>query len=101
LVVPSRNPEPSPRNLGDFELSWKEDRAKGNSGLKYRIRDRYVDERRVSSQVRKPRQRRGSQAPIHAQEATQEYIVGFEYQMIDNEGHADARGLLSDRCLIR
>ncbi len=80
---------------GDFELTWEwKIEAKGNSGLKYRIQDRfYVDERRIkeykkfedlaNDAVRSRKTKRS--------EATQEYIVGFEYQMIDDAGHADAR----------
>ena len=79
----------------DFELTWEwKIEANGNSGLKYRIQDRFfVDERRVkefgkfenlaNDAARKRQYKRG--------DSTQEYIVGFEYQMIDNEGHADAR----------
>lgn len=80
--------------FGDFELTWEwKIQAKGNSGLKYRIQDRfYIDERRrefgkfellANDSIAK-------RATTRAQ-ATQEYIVGFEYQMIDNDGHADAR----------
>ncbi len=81
--------------FGDFELSWEwKIEAKGNSGLKYRIQDRfYVDERRIkefkrfedlaNDAIRSRKTKRS--------EATQEYIVGFEYQMIDDAGHADAR----------
>lgn len=80
---------------GDFELSWEwKIEPKGNSGLKYRIQDRFfVDERQrekfgkfenLANDAARKRQYKRS-------DATQEYIVGFEYQMIDNEGHADAR----------
>lgn len=80
---------------GDFELMWEwKIEAKGNSGLKYRIQDRFfVDERRfkefgkfenlANDAARKRQYKRA--------ESTQEYIVGFEYQMIDDDGHADAR----------
>ena len=80
---------------GDFELSWEwKIEAKGNSGLKYRIQDRfYVDERRMKEYKKfedlaneAVRARKTTRS-----EATQEYVVGFEYQMIDNDGHADAR----------
>ena len=81
--------------FGDFELIWEwKIEANGNSGLKYRIQDRFfVDERRVkeykkfedlaNEAVRTRKYKRS--------ESTQEYVVGFEYQMIDNAGHADAR----------
>ena len=80
---------------GDFELSWEwKIEANGNSGLKYRIQDRFfVDERRLkdfgkfedlaNDAARKRQYKRG--------DSTQEYIVGFEYQMIDNDGHPDAQ----------
>lgn len=81
--------------FGDFELTWEwKIEAKGNSGLKYRIQDRFfVDERRVkefgrfenlaNDAARKRQYKR--------EESTQEYIVGFEYQMIDDAGHKDAQ----------
>jgi len=83
------------QSFADFELSWEwKIEAKGNSGLKYRIQDRFfVDERRfkefgkfenlANDAIRSRKTTR--------ENATQEYIVGFEYQMIDNAGHADAR----------
>jgi hypothetical protein len=81
--------------FGDFELAWEwKIEAKGNSGLKYRVQDRFfVDERRVkefgkfenlANHGARTREFRRSQS-------TQEYIVAFEYQMIDDAGHADAK----------
>jgi hypothetical protein len=78
----------------DFELTWEwKIEANGNSGLKYRIQDRFfIDERRLkefgkfenlANDAARKRQYKRS-------DATQEYIVGFEYQMIDNTGHPDA-----------
>lgn len=80
--------------FGDFELTWEwKIEAKGNSGLKYRIQDRfYIDERR-SKDFKKFEDLANDAARTRKytrSEATQEYIVGFEYQMIDNAGHADA-----------
>ncbi|MBI2687052.1 MAG: DUF1080 domain-containing protein [Acidobacteria bacterium] len=85
----------SKETFGDFELTWEWKIApKGNSGLKYRVQDRFfVDEKRVkeygkfenlANEAIKTRKTR-------REEATQEYIVGFEFQMIDNDGHADAK----------
>jgi hypothetical protein len=84
----------SKETFGDFELTWEwKIEAKGNSGLKYRIQDRFfIDERRkefkrfedlANHSIRTRATKR--------EEGTQEYIVGFEYQMIDNAGHSDAR----------
>jgi len=86
----------SKESFGDFELSWEwKIEPKGNSGLKYRIQDRfYVNERRVKEFGNKFENLANDAArnrQTKREDATQEYIVGFEYQMIDNEGHADAR----------
>ncbi|MBK5290107.1 MAG: DUF1080 domain-containing protein [Acidobacteriia bacterium] len=81
--------------FGDFELSWEwKIGAKGNSGLKYRIQDRFfVDERRIKEFKRFEELANDAirTRKTKRTEATQEYIVGFEYQMIDDAGHADAR----------
>lgn len=79
----------------NFELrfEWKIS-LKGNSGLKYRVQDRFfIDERRLpefgkfenlaNAAVRKRDTPRAK--------ATQEYVVGFEYQVIDSSGHKDAQ----------
>ncbi len=85
----------SKETYGDFELTWEwKIEAKGNSGLKYRIQDRfYVNERRIK-EYKKFEDLANDAVRTRAtkrEEATQEYIVGFEYQMIDNGGHPDAR----------
>src|SRR5436190_1993736 len=81
--------------FGDFELTWEWKIApNGNSGLKYRVQDRFfVDERRVkeygkfenlaNESIRTRKTKR--------EDGTQEYIVGFEFQMIDDNGHPDAK----------
>jgi len=79
----------------NFELSFEWRIAPGgNSGVKYRIQDRfYLNERRNKEFKRFEdlaidaiRTRATPRA-----EATQEYIVGFEYQVIDDSGHQDAK----------
>ncbi|MGA2132076.1 MAG: DUF1080 domain-containing protein [Bryobacteraceae bacterium] len=76
----------------DFELSWEWKVAPGaNSGVKYRIQDRAFlfheagkrFEDLVNLSVRHPPAAR----PDHGQE----YVVGFEYQMLDNTRNSDAR----------
>ncbi len=98
------NPKPGLRedlftkeSFGDFELSfqWKISPG-GNSGLKYRIQDRFfLDERKLKSGKFKRFEDLVNDAiasrAVPRGEATQEYIVGFEYQVIDDTGHADAR----------
>lgn len=81
--------------FGDFELTWEwKIEAKGNSGLKYRIQDRFfVDEKRIKEfgKFENLANAAARSRDIKRSDSTQEYIVGFEYQMIDNTGHADAR----------
>lgn len=76
--------------FGDFELAfdWRIS-PRGNSGVKYRIQDnvfllhekvkRFEDLVELSLKRRPPRGERG-----------QDYVIGFEYQVIDNRGHRDA-----------
>lgn len=78
---------------GDFELEfdWKISPG-GNSGIKYRIQDRLMlnDEKsgqkfedRVNASIKDPRKDRPAKG--------QEYVIGFEYQVLDNEKNPDAR----------
>ena len=76
----------------DFELMFEWKVAPGsNSGVKYRIQDRVMlvaekfkkFEDSVDYSIAHPRTDR----PVKGQE----YVIGFEYQVIDNAGHADAR----------
>lgn len=79
----------------NFELTfeWRISPG-GNSGVKYRIQDRfYLDERR-SKQFKRFEDLAIDAIRTRATpraEATQEYIVGFEYQVIDDSAHADAK----------
>lgn len=77
---------------GDFEmdLDWKISPG-GNSGLKYRIQRRVMlaDEQpgqkfedRVNASMKNPRKDRPAKG--------QEYVIGFEYQMLDNAKNPDA-----------
>ena len=76
----------------DFELAWEWKIAPGaNSGVKYRIQERlflasYAGHRFEDtvnySMLHKPTVR-----PDHGQE----YVVGFEYQLLDNARNSDAR----------
>src|ERR1039457_1773434 len=79
--------------FSDFEMEfdWKIAPG-GNSGVKYRIQDRVmlVDakpgqkfEDRVNASMKNRRQDRPAKG--------QEYVIGFEYQVLDNEKNPDAR----------
>lgn len=84
-------------NWENFELTFEWKIAPGaNSGLKYRIQDRFnIDERKL----KQPGYKRFEDLAIESlrkrdtprAQATQEYIVGFEYQLIDDSMHADAK----------
>ena len=76
----------------DFELAWEWKVAPGaNSGVKYRIQDRIFLARypghRFEDVVNFSVQNRPAARPDHGQE----YVVGFEYQMLDNTRNSDAR----------
>jgi len=76
----------------DFELAWEWKVAPGaNSGVKYRIQDRIFLARypghRFEDVVNFSVQNRPAERPDHGQE----YVVGFEYQMLDNTRNSDAR----------
>jgi hypothetical protein len=81
--------------FGNFELVWEwKIESKGNSGLKYRIQARFfVDERRIKEygKFENLANDAARKRDIERSDGTQEYVVGFEYQMIDNAGHPDAR----------
>jgi hypothetical protein len=76
----------------DFELEWEWKVAPGaNSGVKYRIQDRVFvapqPGHRFEDSVNFALQNRPASRPDHGQE----YVVGFEYQMLDNTRNSDAK----------
>ncbi len=87
--------------FGDFELEWEwKIAANGNSGLKYRIQDFAT----LTSANRPPGMKRFEEWPdwvlskglsdrskMKPGDDNQIYVIGFEFQMIDDGGHADAR----------
>ena len=80
----------SEQTFGDFELvfDWRISKG-GNSGVKYRIQDRiWVQEekgKKFEDQVADSYAHRSDTRPDHGQQ----YVVGFEYQCIDDHGHPD------------
>lgn len=90
---------------GDFELAfeWKISPG-GNSGLKYRIQDRALliagktnpDAKRFEDTVDYELVNRvAKRSDIGPDDRNEEYVVAFEYQMIDNDGHPDAKESLN------
>jgi hypothetical protein len=80
----------------DFELAWEWKVAPGaNSGVKYRIQDRVFlaqyPGHRFEEVVNFSVRNRPAERPDHGQE----YVVGFEYQMLDNIRNPDARAGIS------
>jgi hypothetical protein len=76
----------------DFELTFEWKVAPGsNTGVKYRIQDRVmlVDQKfpKFEESVDYSIAHRRVDRPAKGQE----YVIGFEYQVIDNSGHKDAR----------
>jgi hypothetical protein len=76
----------------DFELQWDwRISPAGNSGVKYRIQDRVMlvegQFRRFEDRVQATFDKRRTDRP----EKGQEYVVGFEYQMVDNASNPDAK----------
>ena len=85
----------------NFELSfeWRIS-PEGNSGVKYRVQDRALiqlgkrnpDARRFEDLVDyELRNRLSARSSVSAKTQPEEYLVAFEYQVIDNDGHRDAR----------
>jgi 3-keto-disaccharide hydrolase len=87
-------------HFGDFELvfEWKIS-EKGNSGVKYRVQDRAVlvkgktnpDAKRFEDIVDyELTNRLNDRNKLEPGDSMEEYVVAFEHQIIDNEGHRDA-----------
>ncbi|HLK18923.1 MAG TPA: DUF1080 domain-containing protein [Bryobacteraceae bacterium] len=80
----------------DFELAfdWRISKG-GNSGLKYRIQDhvflRDGSVRRFEDQVNQSLTNRRTDRPAKGQD----YVIGFEYQILDNALNSDARAGLT------
>ncbi len=85
---------------GDFELAfeWRISPG-GNSGVKYAIQDRAVliagktnpEAKRFEDTVDYELiHRLGDRNKLQPGETMEEYVVAFEYQIIDNQGHSDA-----------
>ncbi|HET8549787.1 MAG TPA: DUF1080 domain-containing protein, partial [Bryobacteraceae bacterium] len=88
----------SKNNYRDFELAFDWRIAPGaNSGVKYRIQDFILIRsartrgRRFEDAALEEMRARPSRASLGPEERAQEYVIGFEYQLIDNVKHADAR----------
>jgi hypothetical protein len=83
----------STANYRDFELAfeWRISRA-GNSGVKYRIQDRRfllakIPGERFEATVQRTMAEPRSPRAIGGQE----YVIGFEYQITDNDENSDAK----------
>jgi hypothetical protein len=75
----------------EFEFDWKISPG-GNSGVKYRIQDHLMlaDEvrgQKFEDRVNASMKSRRTDRPGKGQD----YVIGYEYQMLDNEKNADAR----------
>ena len=80
-------------SFGDFELQfdWRISPG-GNSGFKYRIQDRVFLYPRERGQRFEDLVNRSIEQRIpKRQEKGEEYVIAFEYQVIDNDRHADAK----------
>lgn len=87
-------------SFGDFEFAfeWRISPG-GNSGAKYRVQDRAVlvrgktnpDATRFEDRVDyELKNRVADRSKLGPEDHIEEYLVAYEYQIIDNQGHADA-----------
>jgi len=94
----------SEKLYADFDLvfDWKIS-AKGNTGLKYRIqREIFLDETKAGripfeAMLGKETREHFSDRTTFTTGVAQVYTVGFEFQLLDNEGHPDGRRDASHR----
>ena len=75
----------------EMEFDWKVSEA-GNSGVKYRIQERVMlvdgtPGQKFEDLVNLSMQNRRTDRPAKGQE----YVIGFEYQALDNQRHPDGR----------
>lgn len=82
----------------EFTFEWKISQ-RGNSGVKYLVQDRVVlvhgktdpNAERFEDRVHYEMERRfGDRNAVGPDDRIEEYLVAFEYQIIDNQGHPDA-----------
>jgi len=79
--------------FADFELEWDwKISPRGNSGVKYRIQDRVMllDQKlpKFEDQVNAAMKNRRDDRPAKGQE----YVIGFQYPITDNQQNSDAKG---------
>lgn len=80
------------RTFRDFELAWEwRISPKGNSGVKYRIQKHFFVLDHIPGERFEKTVARSLDHPMEGRQAKgQDYVVGFEYQMTDNQTNPDA-----------